>query len=826
MATTQKFQDDEFTHLSSDIDKIRVRHRQYISYSSSEGAHSVVDEILNNSLDECRNPRSPGNKIHVEFDERDGFIKITDNGRGIPTTLIEEVFTSLNMGSNINTANKASLKSETLGQNGTGTLAVCALAERVEIYTFRGGTENKSKYLVFEEGKKVEEKDGSCSPDKHGLSIRYKPSKVLGKNTHIIWEDIHKELLDLQYLNQKHITIDSVYIDKKGKETIEKYKPAPFQDILLRNDKESMIGNIYSFTINADNIDEEIDGTNVKRFLSMDVAFVYTNSLTPYIRSFSNSNHTVDNGDHIDGAMEAICRYFQAATKNSLSDKEKERLDIKWDDVRNGLSVAVALRTNFERMYTGQTKHKVVNADLRRIIVQLVMDELGIYFGKNQARLKSVIDLVKTNARARREGDKVRTAVIKNTLTNWSSFKMKNFDPCTNKGKEYKELFIIEGDSAKGSLKMARDPKFQALFAIRGVSANVFKMTLDQIVGQNGNREFTNLTTVLGCNVGTKFNLDKLNYDKIIIASDADVDGLWIRSLMLAFFFKVFPEIVEDGRLYIAEPPLYRVDDRKNPFVINTTDYLNRYVQRASKEYHLGYKKDVNDTDIEWLDKNRWSDFLDQTKKYVNDISSLQKHYNKISDRLLEMVLEEFTISGFNIHSEDYTKELKKINIQRMMDRIGGEFKELYFDDKDGVIRGSVDAKHQEIEISESLARHAKGIIEVMSKWMAPIGGCMVLRNTKTNNEQSLSLLGTLKMLQKFQPNIEHRFKGLGENDAEDIKTTIMDPNTRMLIKVNIGDYQNDMAIFQMLRGGSQMDLVQRRALLKSYDINVEDIDT
>ena len=144
-----KFVDDVFDSLESDIEKIRVRHRQYISYSNEKGAESVVDEILNNSLDECRTPRSPGNKIHIEFDERDGFITVSDNGRGIPTNILEKVYTSLNMGSNIKTSNKAGLKAETLGQNGTGTLAICGLAEHVEIISYRGGTENISKTLVF-----------------------------------------------------------------------------------------------------------------------------------------------------------------------------------------------------------------------------------------------------------------------------------------------------------------------------------------------------------------------------------------------------------------------------------------------------------------------------------------------------------------------------------------------------------------------------------------------------------------------------------------------------------------------------------------------------
>lgn len=518
-----KFADDEFDHLESDIEKIRVRHRQYISYSNELGARSVVDEILNNSLDECRSPKSPGNKIHIEFDERDGFILVEDNGRGIPTNILEKVFTSLNMGSNINTSKKAGLKAETLGQNGTGTLAICGLAERVEITSYRGGTENIYKTIIFEEGKKVHEETGKCPVDRHGMSIRYKPSKVMGKDTRIVWEQIHNELLNLQYLNKKKINIDSVYTDTKGAVVTEKYRIAPFDEILTRNNKEETISGRTLLTVDADGVIEELDGESVKRFISMDVAFQYTSSLSPYIDSFSNSNNTVDNGDHLDGAIEALCRFFQTATKNSMSDKEKEKLDIKWDDVKSGLSIAVALRTNFERLYTGQTKHKVVSPEIKKIIIGLLMDTLAQYYTKNPNQLKELVTIIKTNAKARREGDKVRTAVVKNSLTNWSSYKMKNYDPCTNKGiKEYKELFIIEGDSAKGSLKQARDPHYQALFAIRGVSANAFKMTLDQIVGPKGNKEFTDLITVLGCNVGSKFDMSKLQFNKIIIASDAD----------------------------------------------------------------------------------------------------------------------------------------------------------------------------------------------------------------------------------------------------------------------------------------------------------------
>lgn len=819
-----KYVDDHYDHLISDIEKIRVRHRQYISYSNEKGAESVAKEMLYNGLDECKNPKSPGNKITNTFDEKTGFLTVSDNGRGIPTNILEELFTSLNMGSNINTSNKASLKTDNLGQNGTGTLAICGLAERVEITSYRGGTENIFKTIIFEEGVKVSEETGKCPADKHGLTISYKPSKVMGKNTRIIWRDYENELKNLQYLNKKKIDITSTYIDENGIIEEVKYKQSPFEDILLRNNKDDIMSSRISITIDGDDINEELDGINVKRFISMDIAFVYTKSLNPYIDSFSNSSNTVDNGDHLDGALEAICRLFQSLTKNSLGEKEKSTLDIKWEDVKTGLSIVVALRTNYERLYTGQTKHKVVNAEIKKIITTLTTETLIKYLEKNPTKLKEIIQIIKMNARARREGDKVRTAVVKGSLTNWSSYKMKNYDPCTRKGvKEYKELFIIEGDSAKGSLKLARYPEFQALFAIRGVSANVYKMSLDQIVGPKGNKEFTDLITVMGCNVGSKFDINKLQFSKIIITSDADIDGLFIRSLLMAFFFRLFPEIIMAGMLFIAEPPLYRVNDKKDPFVINKIDYINRYLKSVSKNYKLGYPDDKMVT--VYMSKDMLKEFLSDTTNYVDDIASNGEHY-KLSERLLEFIIEEFAMMKFDDSIHPISYWIENVNIQHLIDRINTEFPEIYYDDENKLIKGAVSATAiQAVELSESFVKRISPLIYVVKKWIHG-DNYMVLKNISNGSEYNLSMLGILKMLKKYKPDIVHRFKGLGENNEDDIRKTIMDPNTRMLIRVNITDIENDTRIFQMLRGESSYDAQCRKEMMKNYKIPFDMIDT
>jgi len=303
------------------------------------------------------------------------------------------------------------------------------------------------------------------------------------------------------------------------------------------------------------------------------------------------------------------------------------------------------------------------------------------------------------------------------------------------------------------------------------------------------------------------------------------VDALFIRSLLCSFFFKIFPEIIEDGRLFIAEPPLYRVNDKKDPFVINKEDYLRRYVKEVMKNYSLGWK---NDDEFEKMPKELVQEFLYDTGSYVDDLQLLSQHY-KVNDRLLEIII--WRMANVSKPSDDMdaqlycraTLEAMNKHINDLMVWVMDEFPEIYHDEKDKLIKGVINGRYQSIELSESLIRRSIPITNIHHKYNWEK---IYLKEVKTGTEHFLSFLEALKILKKFQPDILHRFKGLGENNPEDIEFTTMNPNTRSLIRVHISDIENDMKVFQILRGTSPQDAAARKQMMKTFVISKDMIDT
>ena len=289
----------------------------------------------------------------------------------------------------------------------------------------------------------------------------------------------------------------------------------------------------------------------------------------------------------------------------------------------------------------------------------------------------------------------------------------------------------------------------------------------------------------------------------------------------MSFFFKVYPEIISDGRVFIAEPPLYRTSNKKNPFVINREDYVNRYIDDVLKNYQISEISDYKN-----MSKSELREFLADTSSYVDETALLAQHY-KVNERLIEIILTNFAKIGIRYlgRSKDYFDPrdyIGHVNIQHLMNDVGTVFQEMYYDDNDQLIKGIIDGKYQSIELSERLVRKGFPLINTLMDY----GDRVSLKETKTGTTEEYSMLESLKILRKYQPDIVHRFKGLGENDADDVKTTIMDPNTRMLVRVHISTIENDMKTFNVLRGSSPMDAQARKAMMRGFIIDKDLIDT
>ena len=284
---------------------------------------------------------------------------------------------------------------------------------------------------------------------------------------------------------------------------------------------------------------------------------------------------------------------------------------------------------------------------------------------------------------------------------------------------------------------------------------------------------------------------------------------MFIKSLLLSFYFKVFPEIIQDGRLFISEPPLYRINDKKNPFVINKKDYLDRYIGNVLKSYQLAFATDDTPS---FLTKSELREFLSVTNSYVEEIGLLADHY-RINERLVELIIYELALSE------------NKIDWNRLMPEIGLEFPEIYYDVKDSLIKGIIDGKYQSLEISDRFIRKAAPLTEIIKKYEFKTKG-ILLKDTKIGSIENHPMLLALKILSKYKAQILHRFKGLGENEPEELRPTVMDPNTRMLIRVNISSLEQDMEVFNILRGNSPEYALARKKLMKDFVIDKDMIDT
>ncbi len=524
------------------LEAVRKRPGMYIATTSERGLHHLVWEIVDNAIDEAL--AGYANIVTVKVD-KDNIVTVEDNGRGMPVEIhkktgkstVETIFTVLHAGGKFGGgAYKVSG-----GLHGVGASVVNALSEFLEVYIY---IDSKVYFIRFENGGKAVKPlalIGKCDPDKHGSLVRFKPDPTIFTETVVFNHDILRDRLrQLAFLNKGiRIVFDDQRRDDK-KELIFHYEGGIKEYIEFINKNKSPIHKEVIY------VEGEEEGTMVE------IGLQYNDGYQPNIFSFCNNINTQEGGTHEEGFRLALTRIINNYAKdNNFLKKDDEPL--QGDDTREGLTAIISVK-HPDPQYEGQTKTKLGNSEVRKIVSNILGAQLERFLLENPSEAKIIMDKAIIAAKARLAAKKARELTRRKGVLEISSLPGKLAD-CSSKDASLSEIYIVEGDSAGGSAKQGRDSKFQAILPLRGKILNVEKARLHRIFDNN---EIRSMITAFGCGIGEEMDTAKLRYHKIVIMTDADVDGAHIRTLLLTFFFRYLRPIIEQGYVYIAQPPLFK----------------------------------------------------------------------------------------------------------------------------------------------------------------------------------------------------------------------------------------------------------------------------
>lgn len=567
------------------LDPVRKRPGMYIGSVGTKGLNHLIYEIVDNSVDE--HLAGHCSEIRVTL-EKDGSVTIEDNGRGIPVDLneqvgrpaVEVVFTTLHAGGKFGDGNYKISG----GLHGVGSSVVNALSLWLEVDVKRDGKIYNQRY---EQGKVCYDlkEIGKCRKNDTGTTVRFFPDGEIFEKTYFKADAIKSRLHETAYLNPA-LTI--VFENKRfgEEETVTFHEENGIKAFIsdMDKDKETVTDIVY--------FKKEQDG------IEIEVAFQYINEFTENISGFCNNIYTQEGGTHITGFKSVLTQTINQYARELGILKEKDN-NFTGADVRNGLVVVVAVKHPDPR-FEGQTKTKLDNPDAEKVTKNVAGEQLTLYFDKNLETLKNVISCAEKSAKIRKAEERTKTNLLsKSKFSIDSNGKLAN---CESRKPEECEIFIVEGDSAGGSAKSARNRKTQAIMPIRGKILNVEKASMDKVLA---NAEIKTMINAFGCGFsegyGNDFDIEKLKFHKIILMTDADVDGAHIDTLLLTFFYRFMPELINHGHVYIATPPLYKVVPKKGK-----GEYL--YDDKALEKYrknHTGFTlqryKGLGETDPEQL---------------------------------------------------------------------------------------------------------------------------------------------------------------------------------------------------------------------------------
>ncbi len=773
---------------------VRKRPAMYIGNTAFDGLHHLVYEVVDNSIDEALAEYC--NSIDIKI-LGDNSVEVSDNGRGIPVDMhetegvpaLEVVMTKLHAGGKFD--NKSYKVSG--GLHGVGVSVVNALAEYLEVEVYRDG---KIYFQRFERGDKVTELKVIGETAKRGTKVHFKPDADVFETTEFDFETLSRRMRELAFLT-KGVKI-KIADERTGKSKEYAYEGGIKSFVQYLNKAKAVLH------------PEPVYISGEKNNVMMEASFQYNDSYNEIICAFANNINTREGGSHLIGFKSALTRGInQYLSSSPLAKNFKEKLT--GDDVREGLTAVVSVKLP-NPQYEGQTKSKLGNSEVKGLMETLVNEGLSVFFEENPSVAKAIISKVIDAARAREAARKAKELARRKGVLADFSLPGKLAD-CQERDPERSEVFIVEGDSAGGSAKQGRDRRFQAILPLKGKILNVEKSRFDKMMSSD---EIKTMIAALGTGIGEKdYDIQRLRYHKVIIMTDADVDGAHIRTLLLTFFFRQMPDLIEQGHLYVAQPPLYRVADGKKEQYVKDEETFNELIIRriAEKERLLVAKK-------EDVSGQKLSVFLKNLLRYYDNVKELERR--GYSEGFIEF------IASYAVKDKDFykSKESMEAFIQSLSDS-GFEVHDLRVGEGGHHEFGVSDPKngghHFTIQWDFFVSPQLRRVMEI-ARQLKDYRGREFKLNAETDGKAISdwpSLLEELMNRGKSGLGIQ-RYKGLGEMNPAQLWETTMDPEKRSLLRVRVEDVVEADEIFTILMG----DKVEpRREFIYNNALEVKELD-
>ncbi len=585
------------------LEAVRKRPGMYIGSTSSRGLHHLVYEIVDNAVDEAL--AGYCSEIEVTINE-DNSITVIDNGRGIPVDInhktgkpaVEVVFTILHAGGKFGGGGyKVSG-----GLHGVGASVVNALSNWLEVQIYRDGHIYK---MGFERGKVVSDLTvvGDCPADKTGTRVDFMPDDTIFEETVYDYSILKTRLRETAFLTKglKITLIDTREVDEEGNKSLRKktfhYEGGIKEFVLyLNNSKTALYNDVLYF-----------EGT--KNNVYVEVAFQHNDSYTENVATFVNNITTPEGGTHLIGFRNAITKTFNDYARNNKILKDSDQ-NLSGEDIREGITAVISIKVE-EPQFEGQTKQKLGNSEARGAVESIVTEQLTYYLEQNPTVARIICEKSILAQRARDAARKARDLTRRKSALDGMALPGKLAD-CSDKDPKNCEIFIVEGDSAGGSAKTARSRATQAILPLRGKILNVEKARLDKILG---NAEIRAMITAFGTGIHDDFDINKLRYHKIIIMTDADVDGAHIATLMLTFLYRFMPELIRQGYVYLAQPPLYKLEKNRKIWYAYSDAELDKIITEVGRDQNnkIQRYKGLGEMDAEQL----WETTMDPERRVL-----------------------------------------------------------------------------------------------------------------------------------------------------------------------------------------------------------------